>query len=110
MQAELLQGDRREARAVALVADQDDAPVRVVGDREAVRAGRVEAPLEHVAVDDERARQLAVAEAQLHRPHVDDECPTRGDGGQVRGLDPVERPCTFLDSRRASRAPPRATG
>jgi 2-polyprenyl-3-methyl-5-hydroxy-6-metoxy-1,4-benzoquinol methylase len=41
------------------------------GLRDAVLAGGIEAPLEHVAIDDERPRDLAVSPALLQRARVD---------------------------------------
>ena len=56
---ERAKGDRGQRRAVALPAQHDDlGPGQRLGD--AVRAGRVEPPLEDGAVDDERAGQLAL--------------------------------------------------
>src|SRR3954447_2724989 len=58
--AERLQGRGREARRVALVADEDHLEV-VRRDVEPAVGRRVQPPLEHIAVDDERAREPTFA-------------------------------------------------
>lgn len=75
MQADRLQGRRGQARGESLVADEHDLLVgsRHLGD--AVRAGGIEAPLQDVAVDDDRPGQVSVAAALLDGPDVDDEGP-----------------------------------
>jgi len=59
-----------EAGAVALIADDHDPPSGVVNDREPVGAGRIEPPLEHVSVNDDRSRKLTVAVPLIDRPCV----------------------------------------
>jgi hypothetical protein len=54
-QSEAAQRGGGETEAEAFVAHHDDARVRVAGFRDVVRAGRIEAPLEDVAVDDDGA-------------------------------------------------------
>ena len=70
--ADVLQGGGRQARGVALLAQHDDLEV-VVGDAQRGLARRVEAPLEHVALDDEGARQVAVLGPLGGRADVDDD-------------------------------------
>ena len=85
-----------EARGVALVAHQDDATV-VRRDGEAVLARRVEAPLEHVAVDHDGAGQRRPPRPVGRRADVDDArrrrrprrrgpaaTPARASGGRAR--------------------------
>src|SRR3954453_14245623 len=73
MQPETLQRRRRETGRVALVADDDDLDVIAGRLWNAVGAGGVETPLEHIGVDDHGAEQLAVGTALLDGPRVDDE-------------------------------------
>ncbi len=67
--AELLQGGGGQARGVALRAEHDDLQV-VAGDRQPRRAGGVEAPLQHVALDDHSAGDLALGGALRGRADV----------------------------------------
>lgn len=92
VQAEAAQGVGHQARAVALVADHDHAKVRGGRLGDPVRAGRVEPPLQHVAVDDHRPGQLAVAETLLDRAGVDHEGAVGGLGCEVARADPVQVP------------------
>lgn len=64
-QPQLSQGRGGEAGAEAFVADDDDAAVRVGQVRDAMRAPRVQSPLEEVPVNAERAAELAIALALL---------------------------------------------
>jgi hypothetical protein len=89
-QAEPLQGVRRKAGAVTLVAHDHDPPLGLVGDRQPVGTGRVQPPLEDVAVDDHGARQLAVAVALLDGTDVDDQRTGGLHGSEIGRLDPVE--------------------
>src|SRR3954447_6852432 len=59
-EAERAQARGGQARAVALPAQHDDVPVVVRRLRDGRVAGRVEPPLQHRPVDDERARDLAL--------------------------------------------------
>lgn len=73
VQAELLELGGGEAGAVALVADDHDVRV-VAGDLgNVVVTCRVEPPLEDVAVDHNRARELTVSSSLLDRAGVDDQ-------------------------------------
>ncbi len=72
-ESEVLERRGREARLVPLVADDDDREVVVTGLGRPVGARRVEAPLEDVAVDHERAGDTALAPALLDRTDVDEE-------------------------------------
>jgi hypothetical protein len=67
--AEPLQADRGQARGVALQAQDDDLQV-VSGCRQPRLAGRVEPPLQHVALDDQRTRNLALGSALPFRTDV----------------------------------------
>jgi hypothetical protein len=49
-----------EARRVSLVADDDHCLIEVVDLRDPMRARRGETPFQHVAVDDDRAQDLAI--------------------------------------------------
>ena len=82
----------REARRVALLAHDDDALRRVAKFGDALRPVRVEAPLEHVAGNHDRAGNLAARSALLDRARVDHE---RAVG---------ERACGFVGRRRAGNA------
>ena len=70
---EVLEDRRCEAGGVPLVADEDDALVVTADGIDAVRARRIESPLEHVAVDHDRTREFTVALALVDRADVDDE-------------------------------------
>ena len=72
-ESEVLERRGRQARLVALVADDDDREVVVTGLGRPVGARRVEAPLEDVAVDHERAGDATLAPALLDRTDVDEE-------------------------------------
>jgi hypothetical protein len=63
----------REARAVALIADDDDPLNGVDGDRQPVGAGRIEPPLQNVSVNDDRPRKLTVAVSLVDRSCVNNE-------------------------------------
>ncbi|KOT97484.1 hypothetical protein ADK70_08045 [Streptomyces rimosus subsp. pseudoverticillatus] len=69
----MAQGDGREARRVALVADDHDRQIVAGGLRGAVSARGVQAPFQFVALDDQRARDGAVAFAQLRVTDVHQE-------------------------------------
>jgi hypothetical protein len=69
-QPQPLQGVCSEAGAVALIADDHDPPSGVVSDREPVRAGRIEPPLENVSVNDDRSGKVTVAVSLIDRPCV----------------------------------------
>nr|BBJ50287.1 hypothetical protein SAVMC3_29160 [Streptomyces avermitilis] len=91
VQAQLAQGRGGQARRVALIADDHDAQVVAGGLGGAVAALGVEAPLQFVAFDDQRAGDQTVAVAQGRVPDVDQQ----GIAGQrglvrVRRLHPVE--------------------
>jgi len=73
VQPEPAQRVRGEARREALVADHDDLLVVSLHAVEARAALRIETPLEHVAVDDQRARDGAVTRALFDRPRVDEQ-------------------------------------
>jgi hypothetical protein len=65
-----VQGCSSQRRGVALGAEDDDLQVSA-GLRQARGAGRVEAPLEHVALDDQRAGNLTLLHPLRVRPDVD---------------------------------------
>ena len=73
-EAEPLEDRRRKTGTEPLVADDHDLPV-VRGRRNAVRRRGVQAPLQHVAIDDEGTRQAAVALALLPGADVHDQRP-----------------------------------
>src|SRR5439155_5252240 len=91
-EAQLLERKGGKARGVALVADQDDRLIRAGDLGEAVRRGRVEPPLEHVAVHDDGAGKLAVAGALLDRPDVHDQRPQRPQGRELRSRGAMREP------------------
>ncbi len=72
-QPEPLEAEGGQARGVALVAHHHDLAVRVVRLGQPVGRRGVEAPLEDVAVDDQRPLQLAVPRPLLDRADVDDQ-------------------------------------
>ncbi len=74
-QSQPLQGVCSEAGAVALVADDHDPPSGVVSEREPVGAGRIEPPLEHVSVNDNRSRKITVPVSLIDRPRVNNKGP-----------------------------------
>src|SRR4029453_7778711 len=87
--AELLEGRGGEARGVALGADDDDR--HVVGrQREAGVARRVEAPLEDVALDDQRARDVALLGPLRGRTDVDEDAAVVGVPAGGLGREPPE--------------------
>ncbi len=98
-QTELPKSRGGEAGAVALVADDDDAPTRIGRLWEPIRAAGVEPPFEDVAIDDQRTWQSAVAFALAGRPDIDDQ----GSGGklgvQVGRLHPVEVGASVCEER-----------
>ena len=71
MHADVLQRGGGQAGRDALGVQDDhlQVPVR---EREPVGAGRVEPPLEHVPVDDQRSRDLALGGPLGRRPDVDE--------------------------------------
>jgi hypothetical protein len=69
----LLQRRGGEAGRVPLVAHDHDLAVVVGRLGDPVRRGRVESPLEHVAIDDDGAGHLPVALALRDRSDVDHE-------------------------------------
>jgi len=79
-----------EAGAETLIADQDNALVVSSYVGCAVWAGWVEPPLQHVAVDDNRARQFGIAEALLAGTYVNNQGTSGLLCGQVLGADPVD--------------------
>ena len=82
--ADLLQRGRGQARGVALGAQHQH--VQVVGrDRQPRVAGRVEPPLQHVALDEQRARDVALLGALGRRPDVDEH------GAALPGLHGAQR-------------------
>ena len=89
-QPQPLQGMRGEAGTVPLVADDHDPAPRVVGNREPVGAGRIEPPLKHVAVDDDRSGKIAVPVPLISRPYVDNERPRCHFPPKVRRMDTLE--------------------
>lgn len=96
-ETEPLQRVGGEAGAVTLTADEHDATVVVVGDRQSIRAGRVQPPFEDVAVDHQGVRQVPVPPALIGRADVDDEGTSGPGGREVRGLDPIEPAPTLLE-------------
>ncbi len=70
--ADLLQGRRREAGRVALGAEHDHVQV-VRRDRQPRLTGRVEPPLEHVALDEHGAGHVALLGALRGRSDVDED-------------------------------------
>ena len=70
MQPELTQGCCGKAGAVPLVADEDDALLWACQLRDVVVTGRVQPPLQDVAVNNHGSGQLAVALALLHGADV----------------------------------------
>ena len=88
--AEVVQDRGGEARLVARVA-HDDEPARRVGDAlVAVRSGRIAAPLEHVARDEDAARHDAVALALALGADVDEHRAGAHGVGGLRGVDALE--------------------
>jgi hypothetical protein len=67
---------RCEARAVALVADEND-PSVVAGVGDPIWAGGVEAPFEDVAVDRDGTGERSISAALFEGPDVDDQSPRR---------------------------------
>src|SRR3954469_11423347 len=86
------QGVGHQAGAVALVAQHDHLDVVAGHLGDPPRAGRVQAPLQHVAVDDHRARYLAVPAALLPGPRVHQQGTGRQPGGRFDGVDAVDPP------------------
>ena len=90
-QPELLQGSGREARRVALRAQHDHPHVVAGGLGKPCRAGGVEPPLEHVALDQQGSGHLALEGALRGRADVDELGAVEpGDVGRHRAQ-PVER-------------------
>ena len=90
MQSEFLEGRRGKAGAEPLVAHQDD-PAVVVSDLwDPIWALWIEPPLQDIAVDDDCARQRAIASALFIGTGVYDKCSRRERGRQLFGLNTVE--------------------
>src|ERR1700754_3709799 len=70
-QAQILKRGRGQAAAVAVLAENDHLEVEVVGESEPEVAAGVQAPLEDVALDDDRAGDLAVLGTLRLGPDVD---------------------------------------
>ena len=79
-----------KAGLVALVADDHDASVILDQVGDVVLTGRVESPLQDVAVDDERAWKLAVSGALFDGADVDDQRAGAAFGFEFLGFDSVE--------------------
>ena len=88
-QPQLLQRRCRETGGVPLVA-HDDHGLGLVDLRDAVRARWIETPLEHVALDHDRTRDVAVDLAERGRPDVDEQCTSAHRVGGLDRLDPLE--------------------
>jgi hypothetical protein len=88
-ETELLQCVCSEAGAVALIADEHDVPVGVIGNRQSKWAGRVEAPLKNVAIDHHGTRQCAVALALPSWADINDESTGCLDGREVGRADAI---------------------
>jgi hypothetical protein len=80
------QGGGGQTRAEPFVAHHDHYPVSA-GFVNAVRARRVEPPLQYVAVDNDRAWQVTVALALLDWPDVHDQRTRSHGNGQLVGRD-----------------------
>lgn len=96
VQAELAQRRGGQRGRVALVA-HDDRPRVGVDAVELPRRGRIEPPLEHDALNHDRARQLAFVAPVGFRPRVDDPRTGRDLRGEVLRLDTVEAPPGILE-------------
>src|SRR3954453_5483289 len=90
MESQTLQGRRSEARAVALVADDDDAAALIGHLGDAVRAGGGGPPLPDVPVNGEGAGKLAVPVALLGWADVDEQGAGSNLGPQVGWVHPVQ--------------------
>ena len=84
-EADGLEARGGQARCVALVAEHDHGLLRARHLREAVGPGRIQAPFEDVAVDDERARDLPVGAALVDRTDVDQQRAAVARGGRRDG-------------------------
>ena len=85
-EADPLEHGRRETGSVPLVAHDDDLTV-VRGSRDAVGRRGIQAPLQHVAIDDEGARQAAVTLSLLPRADVHDQRPLPASLEELVGVD-----------------------
>lgn len=94
VQSEVLKRGRGKARAVALIAYDNDALV-VIGDfAEPMRAGGIESPFQNVSIDDDRSRQFPVSTTLFDRPYVYDEGSGIQFGSQLLWSDASQtRPC-----------------
>ena len=91
-QAEGTQAVGGEARAVPLGAQDDDLDVVAGRLGQPCVAERVEAPLEHVALDDQGARHRALAGPLRRRPGVDQQRTVGDPGRGLLGADPGDAP------------------
>ena len=105
LESELAQRGRCQTRAVALVADHDDAYAGIGDLGYVMRAGGVESPLEHVAVNDQRSRQVPVTLSLFDRTGVDDQRARRHLLLQVGRLDPIEAAPGLVEEEIDARAP-----
>ena len=87
---ELLERGGREAGRITLVAQHDDSSLGT-GDRgDPPLRGGGEAPLEHVAVDDDSAGNFTSMRALITRPDVDQERAVGELGGSLLRFDPSQ--------------------
>ena len=87
--ADVLQRRRGQAGADALGVEHDDVQV-AVRQGQPVGAGRVQPPLEHVAVDDQRARHLPLGGPLDGRPDVHEHRPLLERGGRLPRLEAAQ--------------------
>ena len=78
------------AAAARLGAEHDHVQV-VGGDREACLAGRVEAPLQHVPLNEQRARYVALLGPLRGRPDVHQDRPVLAGSLRREGVEAEER-------------------
>lgn len=96
-QTQDLKGVGGQARAVPLMAHDHDATVAVVSDRESMRAGGVEPPLQDGAIDHDRVGQVTVPFALVDRPDVDDKGAVGLNRGELVRRHTTETPSTLLE-------------
>jgi hypothetical protein len=89
-QAQLSQRRGRQTRAVALVANDDNAVLITRYLSDAVRARRIQPPLQHVPVDDRRTGQFPVTLPLLPRADIDNQAAGGLLGCELGSTHPVQ--------------------
>jgi len=97
-EAEILQRRGRQARLIALVANEDDATIEIAPERRVAAPGsRIDPPLEHIAGAHTRARDQSVALSLTVGTDVDEHRSLTRRAQGVPGRNPIEPPAGCRD-------------